>query len=135
MYLTCRVEYLFHFSIRSPSKGGERTLLAGRLVQEMRGLTSMAWNDKYARKSSVTNPKQISRGRHASQQISRAFLGSGTDFHARSARFFGLFLAQKHDFREHIYFKNRGKSWAPHVTSALEGSILVLFGNLNLWAT
>ena len=35
-------------SIRSPSKGGERTL-AGRLVQEMRGLTSMAWDDKYAR--------------------------------------------------------------------------------------
>ena len=35
-------------SIRSPSKGGERTL-AGRLVQEMRGLTSMTWNDKYAR--------------------------------------------------------------------------------------
>ena len=29
-------------------KGGERTL-AGRLVREMRGLTSMAWDDTYAR--------------------------------------------------------------------------------------
>ena len=33
-----------------PLKGGKRTLAAaGRLVREMRGLTSMAWDDKYAR--------------------------------------------------------------------------------------
>ena len=39
---------IFYFDPLPPIEGGEHTL-AGRLVQEMRGLTSMAWDDKYAR--------------------------------------------------------------------------------------
>ena len=38
----------FQFDSLPPIEGGECTL-AGRLEREMRGLTNMAWDDKYAR--------------------------------------------------------------------------------------
>ena len=42
------VQMTFFFDSLPPIEGGERTL-AGRLAREMRGLTSMVWDDKYAR--------------------------------------------------------------------------------------
>ena len=44
-----------YLRIAHPSKEGERTL-AGRLVREMRGLTSMTWDDTYARYSCHRHP-------------------------------------------------------------------------------
>ena len=39
---------VFYFDSLPPIEGGERTL-AGRLEREMRRLTSMVWDDTYAR--------------------------------------------------------------------------------------